>query len=213
MSRGEEYIVRRILTAIDNDAEISQRALSNEIGVAVGTVNWHIRRCVKRGLVKLKDAPVKRYLYYLTPQGFDEKARLTADFVRSSFLLFREGKRQCLAFFEGCDARGVKAVGLGGDGEMAEIAIMASRECGPVKLRVIEGRSDRDTCDGVPVVESLEAFAACSGGSYPEAILLTDLSNPRKAYETLREELRAHGLPESCIQVPKILSFKPDRET
>lgn len=65
----KEQIERRILIAIDADAGISQRALSMEIGIAVGSINWYLKRCVNKGLIKLQQAPIKRYLYYLTPRA------------------------------------------------------------------------------------------------------------------------------------------------
>lgn len=69
MLGDKEQIVRRLLVAVDADAGISQRALSAEIGIAVGSINWYLRRCVKKGLIKLQQAPIKRYLYYLTPRA------------------------------------------------------------------------------------------------------------------------------------------------
>src|SRR5262245_62876803 len=45
----EENIVRRLLTTIDQDAAVSQRKLSEEIGIAVGSVNWYLKRCVTKG--------------------------------------------------------------------------------------------------------------------------------------------------------------------
>ena len=53
MADTEEQITRRILTAIEDDASVSQRRLSDDMGIAVGTVNWHLKRCVNKGLIKL----------------------------------------------------------------------------------------------------------------------------------------------------------------
>ncbi|RED43747.1 winged helix-turn-helix transcriptional regulator [Aestuariispira insulae] len=71
MSRSR--IVREILMEIERDPNISQKRLAETIGISVGMVNWHIKRCVNKGFVKLQQAPVKRYMYYLTPEGFVEK--------------------------------------------------------------------------------------------------------------------------------------------
>ena len=88
---SNETLVRQILVEIDRDPSISQRQLSDNLGVSIGIVNWHMKRFVGKGLVKLQKAPVRRYLYYLTPSGFAEKARLTAEYLNASFDIFRQG--------------------------------------------------------------------------------------------------------------------------
>ncbi len=102
----EENIVRRLLTTIEQDAAVSQRKLSQEIGIAVGLgqlVSQALRQqrawssCIRR--------PVKRYLYYLTPHGFEEKARLTGSFLQSSLELYRHGRKECDEFFRACTAK------------------------------------------------------------------------------------------------------------
>ena len=50
--------------------------LKHELGVSVGLINTLIKRAVKKGLVKVREAPYKRYAYYLTPHGFAKKVRL-----------------------------------------------------------------------------------------------------------------------------------------
>ena len=126
----EENIVRRLLTTIDQDAAVSQRKLSEEIGIAVGSVNWYLKRCVSKGLVKLQQAPVKRYLYYLTPHGFEEKARLTGTFLQSSLELYRCGRKECDEFFRACEENGKKIIFLAGASDFAEIAVLSSLNAG-----------------------------------------------------------------------------------
>ena len=101
---SNERLVRQILVEIDRNPSISQRQLSVNLGVSIGIVNWHMKRFVTKGLVKLQTAPVRRYLYYLTPAGFAEKARLTADYLKASFDIFRRGRLQYEALFGICAA-------------------------------------------------------------------------------------------------------------
>ena len=44
------------------------------MGVALGLANSYLKRCIRKGFIKITEAPANRYLYYLTPQGFAEKA-------------------------------------------------------------------------------------------------------------------------------------------
>src|SRR5487761_2401135 len=63
-----ERIVRDLLTSVEHDGERSQRRIAAELGIALGLVNAYLKRCAKKGLVKVHDAPARRYAYYLTPR-------------------------------------------------------------------------------------------------------------------------------------------------
>ena len=78
-SSGEdERIVLNLLNSVDDGAQ-SQRRIAEELGIALGLVNAYLKRCIKKGLVKVSQAPARRYAYYLTPEGFAEKSRLTVE--------------------------------------------------------------------------------------------------------------------------------------
>jgi DNA-binding MarR family transcriptional regulator len=205
----KEQIVRRMLIAIDADAGISQRALSMEIGIAVGSVNWYLKRCVKKGLIKLQQVPIKRYLYYLTPQGFDEKAKLTAGFLRSSFALYREGRKECAQFFRDCATGGKRSVYLAGDGEFAEIAVLSSFDLGFKLSAIIDRNSKRGSCASVPIFGSLQAAIEGRPDGLPDAILVTELNNTKSAYRRAVTEAARLGLGSHVIYVPAVLNFKP----
>ena len=78
-------IMLGLLDAVEQDRAQSQRLLASELGIALGLVNAYLKRCVKKGLVKVRSAPARRYAYYLTPQGFAEKSRLTVEYLSYSF--------------------------------------------------------------------------------------------------------------------------------
>src|SRR5271154_7301421 len=87
-----ERILLDLLKSVEHDGQRSQRLIAAELGIALGLVNAYLKRCVKKGLVKVHDAPARRYAYYLTPQGFAEKSRLTVDYMSYSFSLFRRAR-------------------------------------------------------------------------------------------------------------------------
>jgi Mn-dependent DtxR family transcriptional regulator len=45
-----------LLEQIENDPDVTQASLAAKLGVAVGTVNWHLKRLVSKGYVKVKRA-------------------------------------------------------------------------------------------------------------------------------------------------------------
>ena len=133
MSRAGEASTERsrimlgLLDAVEQDRAQSQRLLASELGIALGLVNAYLKRCVKKGLVKVRGAPARRYAYYLTPQGFAEKSRLTVEYLSYSFGFFRQAKTDCSGLFRSAKAGGVKKVLLAGQSDLAEIAALWRR--------------------------------------------------------------------------------------
>src|ERR1700732_5490112 len=110
----DERIVLGLLTSVEHDGDGTQRHIAAELGIALGLVNAYLKRCVRKGLVKVHDAPARRYAYYLTPQGFAEKSRLTVEYLSSSFLFFRQAKTDCAQVFAVARGRGFERVVIAG---------------------------------------------------------------------------------------------------
>jgi EPS-associated MarR family transcriptional regulator len=76
----------KILKHIESNPHISQRKLAEELGASVGKVNYCVKALIGKGLVKVgnfkRSTDKMGYLYLLTPQGIEEKARLTASFLK-----------------------------------------------------------------------------------------------------------------------------------
>src|ERR1700731_107573 len=111
-----------LLGNVAGQQALNQRALAREIGISVGLVNALVHRAVRKGLIKIKEAPARRYAYYLTPKGFAEKSRLVAEYLDHSLVFFRAARQQYGEVFAHCEAVGCKRIVLCGAGELAEIA-------------------------------------------------------------------------------------------
>jgi EPS-associated MarR family transcriptional regulator len=76
----------KILKHIESNPHISQRQLAQDLGVSVGKINYCVRALITKGLVKAGNFKLSsdkmRFLYLLTPAGIEEKARLTASFLK-----------------------------------------------------------------------------------------------------------------------------------
>src|SRR4029078_2138323 len=103
-----------LLDAVEQDGAQSELRLGAAIGIALGLVNAYLKRCVKKGLVKVSEAPARRYAYYLTPQGFAEKSRLTVEYLTSSLSLFRRARSDCGEVFALARSRGISRVVVAG---------------------------------------------------------------------------------------------------
>ena len=95
-----------------------------------GLANSYLTRCVRKGFVKIKQAPANRYLYYITPQGFAEKSRLTAQYLGYSFDFYRHASAAMLQVANNCKTEGVNRVVFGGVSELAEIASIRFQDLG-----------------------------------------------------------------------------------
>ena len=78
-----------LLEKIEYDPDITQANLAAQLGVAVGTVNWHLKRLVAKGYVKVKRAQRRKLRYIITPEGIAFRARLTVNYIEQSLQLYR----------------------------------------------------------------------------------------------------------------------------
>src|ERR1700741_5622774 len=108
----EARIMLGLLESVERDGGQTQRRLASELGVALGLVNAYLKRCIRKGLIKVSEAPARRYQYYLTPHGFAEKTKLTVEYMSLSFSLFRRAKADCTAALEAAAGRGLTPVAL-----------------------------------------------------------------------------------------------------
>ena len=92
----ETQTTLRLLSDIERKEFSSQRAFSVRLGIALGLTNAYVKRCVKKGWIKMRRVPARRYAYYLTPKGFTEKSKLVGEYLTSSLEFFRAARAQCL---------------------------------------------------------------------------------------------------------------------
>ena len=201
LNQDEESVKARImlglLESVERDGGQSQRRLASELGIALGLVNAYLKRCIKKGLVKVREAPARRYAYYLTPQGFAEKSRLTVDYLAYSFSFFRQARADCAEVFAAARALGFTRVVIAGVSDLAEIARICALESGIEIAAVVDPNASVSTFVGLPVVASLDAVTGRFDG-----IVVTDL---RTAHETF--EAAAAQIGPDRVLAPKLLGL------
>lgn len=197
----EAELTLRLLDDVDGERLTSQRSLALRLGIAVGLANAYLKRCVRKGWVKMRQVPARRYTYYLTPQGFTEKSRLTAEYLSYSFAFFRNARAQCLEELEAARRSGRTNILLVGDGDLTEIATLAAREAGIRLVGVWAPGSNRATIAGVTVLSELPPVDAY------DAVLLTDISTPQRTYDRLRQRI-----DDSRLLVPALLRVSRGRK-
>lgn len=148
-----------LLEAVEADENVTQRRLSSDLGIALGLVNTYLKACVKKGLIKVRQIPRRRYAYYLTPHGFAEKSRLTTEFLSDSFSFYRRIRSSCAAVLQDAASQGWRKVVLLGASEISEIAALCAQESTVEIVAIFDPDTTRRELAGLPIVRRLDQIS------------------------------------------------------
>lgn len=129
-STNEELRELTLLEKIENDPDVNQSTLATQLGVAVGTVNWHLKRLIAKGYVKVKRAERKKLRYIITPDGIALRARLAVDYVERSFSLYRKTRQRVREYLSEIKSAGYNRIRIVGKGDVADICRLTCLEHG-----------------------------------------------------------------------------------
>jgi DNA-binding MarR family transcriptional regulator len=199
-SSGDDRIVLSLLNSVDDGAQ-SQRRIAEELGIALGLVNAYLKRCIKKGLVKVGEAPARRYAYYLTPKGFSEKSRLTVEYLSASFSFFRQAKADCAQAFVLAKERNLRNLVLVGKSDLAEIAILSAVDSGVSIVAIVDPAAHETPFVGKPVINSYDRL------SEPfDAVMITDVTEAHSAFEGA-----IHRFGSERVLAPRLLGLHTER--
>jgi DNA-binding MarR family transcriptional regulator len=174
---SEQAILLGLLDAVER-GDVTQRRLSRELGIAVGLVNAYIKRCIKKGLIKVKQVPPRRYAYYLTPKGFLEKSQLVASYFVRSFDFFRRARSSCETVLADAASAGHRRLALIGASELGEIALIVATEVDVKIVAVIDKERAGTRLLNTPVAASVAEVTP-----RVDAVVITTLTEPQAAYD------------------------------
>ncbi len=118
----------QLLEALDGSPETTQAELAAQVGVAVGTVNWYLKRWSTKGYVKVSRMGRWNWHYLLTKEGMAAKARLASEYVDASMALYRRTRAEAQRLLTEIKAVGYEQVYIDGDGEIGEICRLTCLE-------------------------------------------------------------------------------------
>ncbi len=119
-----------LLEQVELDPDVNQSALATQLGVAVGTINWHLKRLIAKGYVKVQRAERKKLRYIITPEGIALRARLTVDYLERSLDVYRKTRARVKKHLNAVRAMGFKKVRIVGEGDIADICRLSCLEQG-----------------------------------------------------------------------------------
>lgn len=192
-----ERMILDLLESVENGSQKTQRDLAREFDVALGMVNAYLKYCIKKGLIRIKKIPSRRYLYFLTPSGFAEKSRLSLKLMSNSLLSFRQARHEYDAAFSRLNEAGCCRIVLVGYSELSEIAILCALNQGTTIAAVVDPDATDESFVNVPVVKTFDEAGEIDGA------VLTDLRRPQIRYDQTVARLGAH-----CVIAPSILGIR-----
>jgi len=118
----------KILTEIENSDKTTQRNLSKKLNLALGAVNFHLKRMVRKGYIKMMTFPPNRAIYFVTPNGISQKARLTYEYMVGTLAFYREARDRSRNLFLQLESEGISEVAFLGARDLAEICFLSLQE-------------------------------------------------------------------------------------
>jgi predicted transcriptional regulator len=119
-----------ILEHIEEDPNTTQATLAKKLDVAVGTINWHLKRLIQKGYIKVSHMERRKLRYIITPEGIALRTHLAVDYLQSSFQLYRLVRGRAAAAISSFKQNGGKTVRIEGTSEIAEICQLTCLEQG-----------------------------------------------------------------------------------
>jgi DNA-binding MarR family transcriptional regulator len=119
-----------LLDAIAQDSRVTQSGLSAQLGIAVGSVNWYIKRLITRGYIKVSRLDRTRLQYDLTPEGMSVLTQRALQYMKDSLKVYNGMRNKAKVIVAELKSRGIQSVYLDGDDEMVDIFQLTCLEGG-----------------------------------------------------------------------------------
>lgn len=119
-----------LLNEIANDSMVTQASLSDRLGIAVGSVNWYIKRLISRGWVKVSHLDRTRLKYDLTPEGMTVFTQRALLYARDSLKVYRDFRKKAKALVAGLKEKDIHQVYIEGSDEIVDILRLTCIEDG-----------------------------------------------------------------------------------
>ena len=88
----------KLLRLLDQDPSLSQRQLSRALGISLGKTNYCLKALIEKGWIKANNFRRSEnklgYAYLLTPEGIEQKARLTRQFLKRKMEEYEELRQE-----------------------------------------------------------------------------------------------------------------------
>lgn len=183
----------QLLEEISKDAAVSQRRLSQRIGIALGVTNACLKKMISKGLVKAKGVNHKRIAYYLTPKGFSEKTKLTYHFLEHTVRYYSNLKNNINAKLFSLSQAGHRQIICYGAGEVLEVTFIILNEA-DLELFVLGIVDDHKDKQGKKMFGLVVQHPQAIKELKPDAVLITSIRHRDKIMCKLNNNRELRGI-------------------
>lgn len=127
-----------LLNEIGQDPMVTQASLSHRLGIAVGSVNWYIKRLIHRGWVKVSHLDRTRLKYDLTREGMAVFTQRTLMYARDSLKVYGQFRQKAKALVKELKQKGIRRVHIRGNDEIVDILRLTCIEEG---IHIVDSNS------------------------------------------------------------------------
>jgi len=114
----------KLLKLLASETNLSQREMARRMGISLGKTNYVLTELAHKGIIKIKGFKSARYkipyTYMLTPEGLEEKAKITLEFLKRKLSEYEEIKRQIKDIAK--EAENDEAINLSGTDTLKALA-------------------------------------------------------------------------------------------
>lgn len=180
----EEMRELSLLQELEKNPIISQRALSNKFGIALGVTNACLKRMVRRGWIRITSLNHHKIGYFLTPKGFAGKAKLTLHLISWTIQHYAQLKDLIAKKLLEMENAGVERIVFYGMSDEMEIAYVSLQG---VNLQLVGIVEDEEKMGNKEVFGFQLKSVSQLDSMKPDAILITSLSGQDERAETLKK--------------------------
>lgn len=182
----------QLLEEISRDSTASQRKLSEKLGVALGVTNACLKKMARKGYIKIKGINHKRISYFLTPEGFSEKTRLTYHFLEYTVHYYIGLKKSLTEKLDHISKQGVKRAVFYGAGDVMEVAFVISHEANIELAGIID---DDKTKQGAKKFNFIIGGPETIEALKPDAIIITSIRYKDKIMKKINADAELAKFP------------------
>ena len=174
---AEAEITLGLLDAVDSNSAVSQRSLARDLGIALGLTNAYLKRCIRKGWIKVTQAPANRYAYYITPKGLAEKGRLTTRYLAYSLQFYRQARNELDDLLADCAKRRWRRIALAGVSELAEITMLCAMQHNAKVICIVHEKSTLKSFRSAPVCRAYDTLPPI------DVIIVTALNHRQSVFK------------------------------
>lgn len=181
------YREYQILEMINNDPNITQRVISNELNIALSTVNSNLVSFEQQGLLNRIYHTSKTVEYNLTKAGLERMRVLNIGYLNDTQMLYKTAKKELKSFLHSISDRGLKRIIFYGAGEVSEIILETIKEDRTIPVEVVGVIDDSVSKQGKLITDHKISNNSIINDLEHDAILIASYTSHDQIYRKLEK--------------------------